>query len=61
MSRPVPFTKASLRRAAEIALEKGMRVLIRGDGTMVLERQDGMKKMGTAPEKPLEGEPEVVL
>jgi len=40
MSRTVSFTKASLRRAADVAREKGFAVVIRPDGTLVLEIRD---------------------
>jgi hypothetical protein len=38
MSRALPFTKAKLRRAIDVAREKGFRVLARPDGTLVFEK-----------------------
>ena len=40
MSCTVSFTKASLRRAADVAREKGFAVVIRPDGTLVLEKRE---------------------
>jgi hypothetical protein len=38
MTRPVPFTKARLRRAIEAAREAGLRVIgIRADGTLIVD------------------------
>jgi hypothetical protein len=39
-ARTVPFTKASLRRAVDVAREKGFAVIIRPDGTLVLQQQN---------------------
>jgi hypothetical protein len=39
MTRTVPFTKASLRRVADVAREKDLTVIIRPDGTLVLQKQ----------------------
>ena len=56
MTRPVPFTKARLRRAIEAAREAGLRVTgIRPDGTLIVDDNP------QAPEKPVEQERQVVL
>lgn len=57
MTRTVPFTKASLRRAADVALEKGFAVVIRPDGTLVLE----MRNYPQAEQETVEPTHEVVL
>ncbi len=59
VTRALPFTKAALRRAADVAREKGFRVLIRPDGTMVLEVDPQIHPQSTDP--PLEPGGEVVL
>jgi hypothetical protein len=53
----VPFTKAKLRRAIDVAREKGFRVLARPDGTLVFERETNSQ--GT--DKPLEQDEDFVL
>jgi hypothetical protein len=40
MTRALPFTKATLRRAMDVAREKGFRVLVRPDGTIIFEQDD---------------------
>jgi hypothetical protein len=62
MSRyPGPFTKASLRRALDVAKEKDARLVLRPDGTMIFERQEG-KAPETAKSTPtVEADKEVVL
>jgi hypothetical protein len=57
MTRIIPFTKASLRRAIDVAREKGCRVLARPDGTLVFEQDDNPQ----SEQKPVEKEREVVL
>jgi hypothetical protein len=58
MTRVVPFTKASLRRAADVAREKGFAVIIRPDGTLVLELRNNPQIIQDGP---VEEGPEVVL
>jgi hypothetical protein len=53
----VPFTKAKLRRAIDVAREKDFRVLVRPDGTLVFERDNNPQD----PEKRLENGEEIVL
>jgi hypothetical protein len=53
----VLFTKAKLRRAIDVAREKGFRVLARPDGTLVFERDSNPQ----GADKPLEQEEEIVL
>jgi hypothetical protein len=56
MTRPIPFTKARLRRAIEAAREAGLRVTgIRPDGTLIVDDNP------QASENPIEQEREVVL
>jgi hypothetical protein len=56
MTRPIPFTKAHLRRAIEAAREAGLRVTgIRPDGTLIVDDNP------QAPDKPVEPGREVVL
>ena len=58
MTRAIPFTQASLKRALNAAREAGVSVKeIRPDGTLVL----GEPYNSQAPQKPVETEPEVVL
>lgn len=59
MTRPIPFTQASLRRAIKAAREAGLRVTgIRQDGTLIIgETQDNPQDSLEA----LEREPEIVL
>jgi hypothetical protein len=57
MTRALPFTQASLRRAIEAARKSGLRVTgIRPDGTLILEEGNNPQV-----EKSLEQEREVVL
>jgi hypothetical protein len=58
MTRTVPFTKASLRRAAEVAREKGFAVVIRPDGTLVLELRNNPQIIQ---DRPVEERSQVVL
>jgi hypothetical protein len=37
MTRAVPFTQARIERAIKAAKKHGMRVIVRPDGTMILE------------------------
>jgi hypothetical protein len=53
----IPFTKAKLRRAIEVAREKGFRVLARPDGTLVFEKDNNPQ--GT--DMPLEQDEEIIL
>jgi hypothetical protein len=56
VTRPLPFTKARLRRAIEAAREAGLSVTgIRPDGTLIVDDNP------QAPERPVEEEHEVVL
>jgi len=58
MTRTVPFTQASLRRAIEAARKAGLRVTgIRPDGTIVLEDRNNPQPE----EKAVEQEREIVL
>jgi hypothetical protein len=57
MTRSVPFTKASLRRVADVAREKDFAVLIRPDGTLVLEKRNYLQ----AEQQPVEQAGDVVL
>lgn len=36
MTKPAAFTKASLRRALDVAQERGLPVVVKPDGTMVI-------------------------
>jgi hypothetical protein len=57
MTRVLPFTQASLRRAIEAARKAGLRVTsIRPDGTIIVDQQDCPQEC-----EPLEKESEVVL
>ena len=38
MTRAVPFTQARIERAIKAAKKQGMRVILRLDGTMILEK-----------------------
>lgn len=38
MTRAVPFTQASIERVIKAAKKQGMRVILRPDGTMILEK-----------------------
>jgi hypothetical protein len=59
MTRTVPFTQASLRRAIEAARKAGLRVTgIRPDGTLVVEDRDNHPQ---SEEKTVEQEREIVL
>lgn len=56
MTRPIPFTKARLRRAIEAAREAGLRVTgIRPDGTLIVDDNPQTAK------EPVEEEQKVVL
>lgn len=57
MSRALPFTKAKLRRAIDVAREKGFRVLARPDGTLVFEKDSNPQ----ANDEALEQGEEIVL
>jgi hypothetical protein len=37
MTRAVPFTQARIERAIKAAKKQGMRVILRSDGTIILE------------------------
>jgi hypothetical protein len=55
MSRPLPFTQASLRRAIDAARKAGLRVMsIRPDGTIVVH--DGENAPGVVPESGLDAQ-----
>jgi hypothetical protein len=61
MTRSVPFTQASLRRAIEAARKSGLRVTgIRPDGTLIVVEQQDQKDNPQATES-LEKDDEVVL
>jgi hypothetical protein len=53
----VPFTKAKLRRAIEVARETGSRVSVRPDGTIAFEGENDPQD----PHGPLEPDGEIVL
>ena len=56
MTRPLPFTQASVRRAIAAAQKGGLRVTgIKPDGTIIVEND------AQPPEKPPEENDEVVL
>jgi len=58
MTRPLPFTKAKLRRAIEAAREAGLRVTgIAPDGTLIVNDHSNSQ----AEEKSVEERREVVL
>jgi integrase len=57
MTQAIPFTKAKLRRALDTARERGFRLLVKPDGTLVFEN-DGNPQ---AADKPLEQGEEIVL
>jgi hypothetical protein len=38
MTQAIPFTKAKLRRALDTARERGFRLLVKPDGTLVFEK-----------------------
>jgi hypothetical protein len=60
MTRAVPFTQASLRRAIEAAHKSGYRVTgIRPDGTLIVEQQNQNGNPQTT--ESLEKDQEVVL
>lgn len=59
MTRAVPFTQASLRRAIEAARKSGLRVTgIRQDGTLIVDDRPGGEPN---PQPALEKEREIVL
>jgi hypothetical protein len=37
MTKPLPCTKAMLRRAADVARERGVRVTVKPDGSIVVD------------------------
>jgi hypothetical protein len=53
----VPFTKAKLRRAIDVAREKGCRVLMLPNGTLIFEKDDNPQ----GSDMPLEQGGEIVL
>jgi hypothetical protein len=57
MTQAIPFTKAKLRRALDTARERGFRLLVRPDGTLIFERDSNPQDA----DKSLEQEPEIVL
>jgi hypothetical protein len=57
MTRVTPFSKAFLRRVAEVAHEKNFAVVIRPDRTLVMEPRDNPQ----SEKQPVEPEGEVVL
>jgi hypothetical protein len=57
MTRPLPFTKAKLNRALDVAREKGFRLLVKADGTLIFEKDNNSQ----AQEKPLEQGEDIVL
>jgi hypothetical protein len=57
MSRAIPFTKAKLNRALDAAREKGFRLLVRADGTLVFEKDTNPQSA----QEPLEQDQEIVL
>jgi hypothetical protein len=57
VTRTLPFTKARLRRALDAAREKGFRLLVKADGTLVFERDTNPQAADT----PLEQGEEIVL
>lgn len=55
MTKRAPFTKASLRRAIEVAEAAGKRVLaIKADGTILVDNGDGPHPL--VPDAPLEAQ-----
>jgi hypothetical protein len=57
-ARVVSFTKASLRRAADVAREKGFALVIRPDGTLVLEQRNCPQQ---SEQQPVEDGREILL
>jgi hypothetical protein len=55
--RPALFTKAELSRALDVAREKGFRVLMKKDGTLVFEKDTNSQ----VADKPLEQDGEIIL
>jgi hypothetical protein len=52
MTRPLPFTKARLRRAIEAARKAGLRVTgIRPDGTLLVDDRDNSQPVDQAVEQ----------
>jgi hypothetical protein len=51
------LTKAKMKRALDVAREKGFRVVVKLDGTLVFEKDSNPQ----ADDKPLEQEPEIIL
>jgi len=57
MTQAIPFTKAKLRRALDTARERGFRLLVKPDGTLVFEKDSNPHEA----DKPLEQDEEIVL
>jgi hypothetical protein len=57
MTQAVPFTKAKLRRALDMSRERGFRLLVKPDGTLVFEKDSNPQEA----DKPLEQDQEIVL
>ena len=57
MTQAVPFTKAKLRRALDMARERGFRLLVKPDGTLVFEKDSNPQEA----DKSLEQDQEIVL
>ena len=57
MTQAIPFTKAKLRRALDTARERGFRLLVKPDGTLVFEKDSNPQEA----DKPLERDEEIVL
>jgi hypothetical protein len=58
MTRAVPLTMASLRRALKVAREQGLRLVVQADGSMTFVRDDDRQQQ---PESALERDGEIVL
>jgi hypothetical protein len=57
MTQTVSFTKAKLRRALDTARERGFRLLVKPDGTLVFEKDTNPQ----SPQEALEQDQEIVL
>jgi hypothetical protein len=57
VTRAIPFTKAKLRKALDVAKEKGFRLVVRLDGELVFEHDNNAQLEG----EPIENNQEVVL
>ena len=57
MTQAIPFTKAKLRRALDMARERGFRLLVKPDGTLVFEKDSNPQ----GADKLLEQDEEIVL